>query len=45
MATLQLTTPADFVNYYTDLIQKNFGMSSIQVNKVGFIGFLLNPYL
>lgn len=35
-------TPEEFINYYFEALRDLLGVYSVQVNKVGFIGFLMN---
>jgi hypothetical protein len=37
-----IKSPDEFVQYYSSAMQEYFGKYDIQVNKLGFIGFLLN---
>ena len=42
MSQSELKTPEDFVNYYGNLLKKDLEQYDIQVNKLGFLGYILN---
>lgn len=39
---MEFRTPEDFIRYYSDKLKEEFGTLDLQVNKAGFLGFLLN---
>lgn len=40
--TFNFKTPEDFINYYSDSLKTELNTFDIQINKAGFLGYLLN---
>jgi hypothetical protein len=41
-SVVNFKTPAEFISYYSDVLKEELGVYDLQINKLGFIGFLLN---
>lgn len=41
-SVVNFRTPEEFINYYSDAVKRELGVYDLQINKLGFVGFLLN---
>lgn len=41
-SVVNFKTPQEFINYYSNELKTELGVYDLQINKLGFIGFLLN---